>query len=236
MSKTKKIKQKTTGFDIVYRVVTAIMAIAAFPLAYFSKMILIVIMHEEVSNIINNLTGSEDPGGTYAEWSIADIFDSSSTLHMILNLGEGNSLSISTIWDNVYLRAVLIAAIFFAITLVLALIILFFAIFSNKSKVIIGLSASGVLSMIVSFVSFTQFFANPIINGDVSLANILNINGIIANLALGLINITTIKLEGAFFWVFFLMLGILVWSIAVLVVNKSEEKEKAMKAAARKNN
>ena len=39
MSKTKKIKQKTTGFDILYRVVTALMAVATFPFAYFSKMI-----------------------------------------------------------------------------------------------------------------------------------------------------------------------------------------------------
>lgn len=235
MSKTNKIKQKTTGFDILYRVVTALMAIATFPFAYFSKMILIIIMHEEVSNIINNLTGSEDPGGTYVEWSIADIFDSSSTLHMLLNLGEGNSLSISTIWDNVYLRAVLIAAIFFAITLVLALIILFFAIFSNKLKVIIGLSATGILSMFIAFISFTNFFANPIINGDASLANVFNISGIITNLALSFIDITTIKLDGAFWGVMFIMIGICVWSVSVLLVNKSEEKEKAMKEAARKN-
>lgn len=235
MSKTNKIKQKTTGFDILYRVVTALMAIATFPFAYFSKMILIIIMHEEVSNIINNLTGSEDPGGTHVEWSIADIFDSSSTLHMLLNLGEGNSLSISTIWDNVYLRAVLIAAIFFAITLVLALIILFFAIFSNKLKVIIGLSATGILSMFIAFISFTNFFANPIINGDASLANVFNISGIITNLALSFIDITTIKLDGAFWGVMFIMIGICVWSVSVLLVNKSEEKEKAMKEAARKN-
>lgn len=235
MSKTKKVKQKTTGFDILYRVVTALMAVATFPFAYFSKMILIIIMHEEVSNLINNLTGSEDPGGTYVEWSIADIFDSSSTLNMLLNLGEGNSLSISTIWDNVYLRAALIAAIFFAITLVLALIILFFAIFSNKTKVIIGLSAGGVLSMIAAFISFTNFFAHPITSGEVSLSSVLNIDGIIANLALGFVDITTLKLEGAFYWVLFLMLGILIWSVSVLIVNKSEEKEKAMKEAARKN-
>ncbi len=235
MSKTNKIKQKTTGFDILYRVVTAIMAVATFPLAYFSKMILVVIMHEEVSNLINNLTGSEDPGGTYVEWSIADIFDSSSTLHMILNLGEGNSLSISSIWENEYLRAALIAAIFFAITLVLAFIILFFAIFSNKSKVIIGLSTGGTLSMIAAFISFTIFFAHPITIGEATLSSILNIEGIIANLALGFVDITTLKLEGAFFWVMFLMIGILIWSISVLIVNKSEEKEKAMKEAARRN-
>lgn len=235
MSKKNKIKQKTTGFDIVYRVVTAIMAIATFPLAYFSKMILIVIMHEEVSNFINNLTGSDDPGGTYLEWSIADIFDSSSILHMILKLGDGNSLSISSVWGNEFLRAALIAAIFFAITLVLALIILFFAIFSNKSKVIIGLSAGGTLSMIAAFISFTSFFANPITSGEVSLSKVFNIEGIITNLALGFVDITTLKLEGAFFWVFFLMLSILIWSASVLIVNKSEEKEKAMKEAARKN-
>lgn len=236
MSKTNRIKRKTTGFDIVYRVVTAIMAIAVFPLAYFQKIVFIVIMHEDISALVDKITNAEssDPGGTYIEWAIADVFNTSSTLHSLINNSDG-AITFNSVWENQYLRAVLFSAIFFALTLILALVILGFAIFSNKVKAIIGLSSGGILCMLASWISFSNFFSNPITNDIVPLGEALNIKGVIVNLLLGLVDVTTIKLEGAFFSVFFLMLGILIWSVSVLVVNNSEEKEKAMKTAAHKN-
>lgn len=236
MSKTNRIKRKTTGFDIVYRVVTAIMAIAVFPLAYFQKIVFIVIMHEDISALVDKITNAEssDPGGTYIEWAIADVFNTSSTLHSLINNSDG-AITFNSVWENQYLRAVLFSAIFFALTLILALVILGFAIFSNKVKAIIGLSSGGILCMLASWISFSNFFSNPITNDIVPLGEALNIKGVIINLLLGLVDVTTIKLEGAFFSVFFLMLGILIWSVSVLVVNNSEEKEKAMKTAAHKN-
>lgn len=236
MSKTNRIKRKTTGFDIFYRVVTAIMAIAVFPLAYFQKIVFIVIMHEDISALVDKITNAEssDPGGTYIEWAIADVFNTSSTLHSLINNSDG-AITFNSVWENQYLRAVLFSAIFFALTLILALVILGFAIFSNKVKAIIGLSSGGILCMLASWISFSNFFSNPITNDIVPLGEALNIKGVIINLLLGLVDVTTIKLEGAFFSVFFLMLGILIWSVSVLVVNNSEEKEKAMKTAAHKN-
>lgn len=235
MSKTNKLKRKTTGFDIVYRVVTAAMAVAIFPLAYFAKMIFVVVMHEEVSNFLGLFieSGTEDPGGTYFEWSIADVFDPGNFANWLITMNEGKKFSLTPIWENVYLRAVLFAVIFFAIALIIALVILGFAIFSNKQKVIACLSSGGLLAMIASFVSFTSFFANPIVNDEVSVAQAFNISGAVANIALGLIDITTIQLEGAFFWVAFLLLAILIWSVSVIIVNASDEKEKAEKAMAR---
>lgn len=237
MSKTKKLKQKTTAFDIVYRVVTALMAALSFPLAFFNNMIFIVIMHEDVSILLDKLLGAEtsDPGGTYLEWSIADIFRSSSSLNLLINSADTETFSISSLWDNVLLRAVLFAVIFFTIALVLALIIFFFALFSNKIKVIIGLSLGGFIATIVSFISFTVFFANPITSDKISLGAALNIKGFLQNILLNFVDVTVIKLDGAFFSVMFLMLGILIWSVSVLIVNKGEEKEKAMKEAARKH-
>lgn len=229
MSKT-KIKKKTTGFDIAYRVVTAAMAVAIFPLAYFAKMLFVVVKHEALSNLIGMLTeNTEDPGGTYFEFAIADIFDKDSTVNMLLKMNDGEGISLSAIWENEYLRAVLFTVIFFAIALVITLVILGFAIFSNKQKVIACLSSGGLLAMIASFISFTSFFANPITSGEVALTEVLNISGFVVNLALGLLDITTIQLEGAFFWVAFLLLGILIWSVSVIIVNASDEKEKQLK-------
>ena len=235
MSKN-KIKRKTTGFDILYRVVTAIMAVAMFPLTYFAKMIFIVVMHEDLSSLISSITGEEDPGGTYFEWGIADFFDPSSSLSLFINGDSEKSLDLNMIWENQYLRAVLFAVIFFAIALVIALVILGFAIFSNKIKAIASLSGGGILAMAASWISFTSFFANPITSGEVELGKVLNISGMIANLALGFVEITTIKLEGAFFWVLFLMAAILIWSVSVHIVNVSDEKEKAQKAMAKARN
>lgn len=236
MSKTNKLNKKTTGFDIVYRVVTAVMAVAMFPLAYFSKMLFVVVMHEEVSSLLQLFGQSNDPGGTYFEWSLADFFDPSSSAYTLLNFGDGEGLTLSAVWGNEYLRAVLFAVIFFVITLVIALVILGFAIFSNKAKIVAWLSGAGFLTMIASFISFNSFFVNPIVNDVASLRDVFNIEGSFANLALAFVDITSIKLEGAFFFVMFLMLGILIWSGAVLFVNASEEKEKAAEAAAKNKN
>lgn len=236
MSKTNKIKRKTTGFDIVYRVVTAIMAVATLPLAYFLKMIFIVIKHEEISSILNLITGEEDPGGTYFEFAIADIFDSSSTLSFFIGDDAAENFDLSTIWGNQYLRAVLFAVIFFIIALVIAFVIFGFAAFSNKIKVIAALSGGGMLMMLASWISFTSFFANPITSGEVSISEVFDVSGAIANIAIGFIDVATIKLEGAFFGVLFMLLGILIWSISVMIVNADDEKQKAEKAMAKAKN
>lgn len=237
MSKTNKLKQKTTGFDILYRVITAVLVVAMFPLAYFQKMIFIVVMHKEASTLIDKLFGAEtaDPGGTYFEWSISDLFNPMSSLHSIINTKDEITFNLSVFWENPYLRAVLFAVVFFALTLVIALVILGFAVFSNKTKIITILSASGVASMLASWISFSMFFAEPITSNAVSIGEVLNIGGVITNLLLGFFDITTIKLESAFFSVLFLMLGILIWSVSVYIVNKSDEKEKAMKKAEKAN-
>lgn len=235
MSKT-KIKRKTTGFDILYRVVTAIMAVAMFPIAYFAKLVFIVVSHEELSNALNTLLDGDDPGGTYFEWGISDVFSSSSSLSWFIDEESMGEFQFSMIWNNEYFRAAFIALVFFAIALVIALVILGFAIFSNKIKVIAGLSAGGIVAMIASLISFTSFFANPITSGEVGLAELLNVEESLISLALGFVEITTIKLEGAFFWVLFLMAAILIWSVSVHIVNVSDEKEKAQKAMAKARN
>ena len=235
MSKT-KIKRKTTGFDILYRVITAIMAAAMIPIALLSKMVFIVVMHEEISSVLNTLLGTDDPSGTYVEWGFTDLFDSSSSLSLFIDEDSFSGFQFSTVWDNVYLRAVFIALVFFVIALVISLVILGFAIFSNKIKVITGLSIGGLLAMAASWISFTNFFANPLTSGEITLREIFEGMGAIASIAVGLIDITTVRLMSAFYGVFFLMLAILVWSVSVMIVNADDEKAKAEKAMAKAKN
>jgi hypothetical protein len=56
MSKTKKIKQKTTGFDILYRVVTAIACVAMYPVFYFANIFTFAIAHTDISDLLNKFT------------------------------------------------------------------------------------------------------------------------------------------------------------------------------------
>ncbi len=234
MSKTKKIKQKTTGFDIVYRVVTAVMAILIFPLFGFLDLIYIQVDHKSISDLLGSLTQNAKPNlqVTYETFSIPELID-------LLKLFNGfKSESATSILDNPAFYPLFAAIGFIAVALVLSLVIFFFAAFSNKVKVITGLSAAGFLCSVVSFFCFSEGFAAPIIDGTVTISQLLGQeSNVLLDLIFGLVgDVSFLNLEDGFYWVMFLLLGILIWSTAVLVVNKSEEKEKAMKAAARKHN
>lgn len=230
MSKN-KIKRKTTGFDILYRVVTVIMAVAMYPAFYFANLITFEIVHEDISNLLNYFRDEATIDATYDSISLAELPD---LLDMFSSFTNEDFDFNTQILQNEQYRPVVVAVVFIAIALVLGLVILGFAIFSNKSKVIAALSGAGFLSTIAAYISFTSFFANPLLNGANTLANLLNIDGIISTFIVGYLgDVTILRLDAAFYAVMFLMLGILAWSVSVMIVNASDEKEKAEKAMAR---
>ena len=228
MSKTKKLKQKTTGFDIVYRVVTVILAVAVFPVTYFQKIVLILLDHEAISKLMELVTKDEKAGapGTIIEASFSDMGDMLSKLSSMLG-GEGGA---SAILSNAHFRPLIAAIAFLAVALVITLVIIGFAAFSNKVKVILGLSGGGLLMMLGSYISFS-LFASPIVSGEVSLAELFGVTNGIAATVLSLIEVTAFNLQGAFFVDCFLLLGIFIWSASVLIVNMSENKENKEKKA-----
>ena len=232
MSKTKRIKQKTTGFDIVYRVVTAVIAVAMYPMFYFANLFTIEIRHTQISDLINKLNGGDTLHVTHESFSLATMSKWIEALSKFTN----DSFDFKTnILQNSTFTPIVVAVVFVAIALVIGLVIIGFAAFSNKTKVVIGLSAAGFLCTVASNISF-GIFAKPIISGDVTLAKLFDIDGIIASQIISLLGeVSIFTLDTAFYAVMFSMLAILIWSASVLVVNKSEEKEKAMKEAARKN-
>ena len=231
MSKTKKIKQKTTGFDILYRVVTAIACVAIYPIFYFADLIHILITHSDISDLIDKFNQEGTLHATEESISLAEL---PRWINMFSGFSDGSFDFKTSILQNELYRPLVVAAIFIMIALVLGLVILGFAVFSNKIKVVIGLSGAGFLSTIAAYIAF-GFFANPLVAGETTLSQILNMDGIIASAIIGFLGeVVSFTLDGAFWGLVFIMLGICVWSISVLLVNKSEEKEKAMKEAARK--
>lgn len=223
MSKTKKIKQKTTGFDIFYRVITVIMTVAMYPLFYFKNILYFEIDHSTISDLLNSITGKNETQVTYDYISIAGLPE---WLDMIKSyLGDSADINLD-VFSNALYRPLIIAAAFIAVALVLGVIIIGFALFSNKVKVIAALSGSGLACTIASYISFTQFFAKPLINGEITLSQLFDVQNTIVNMVLNLAgDVTVFRLEGAFFSVLFLLLAVFIWSVAVVIVNKSEEKE-----------
>ncbi len=238
MSKTKSLKQKTTGFDILYRVVTAILAVAMFPAVYFANLFTFEIAHTSISNLLGGLTTNEEGMNgtlhtTYESISLSELPQLMNTLSNFTN--EDFDFKASILQNALY-RPVIVAVVFLALALVIGLVILGFSIFSNKIKVITALSASGFLCTLASYISFTGFFAEKVLAGDITLAQLFNMNGIITSaIASFLGEVILFTLDGAFFAVMFLLLGICAWSISVMIVNYSDEKEKQMKAAAKRN-
>ena len=237
MSKTNSLQKKTTGFDIMYRVVTAILAFAMFPAVYFANLFTFEIAHTSISNLLGglNLNGEEGMSGT-----LHTTYDSIS-LHKLPEWIELFSTFTNEEFDfkasvlqNALYRPVVVAVAFLAIALVIGLVILGFAIFLNKIKVITALSASGFLCTVASYVSFTGFFAEKVLAGEITISQLLNMDGIIMSTVVNLIGeVILFTLDGAFFAVMFLLLGICLWSVCVMIVNYSDEKEKQMKKAAK---
>lgn len=230
MSKN-KIKRKTTDFDILYRVVTAVLAIAMFPAFYFANLLTFEIKHEDISNLLNYFRDEATLDTTYDSISLAELPE---WIDMFSQFASDDFDFKTQILQNELYRPVIVAVVFIAIALVLGLVILGFAIFSNKVKVITALSGAGFLSTLAAFISFDGFFANPLIAGEITLAQLFNVDGIITSLIIGFLgDVTVFTLDAAFFAVMFLMLGILVWSVSVMIVNAGDEKEKAQKAMAK---
>ena len=230
MSKTNKIKQKTTGFDILFRVVTAIACIAIYPVFYFADLIHILITHTDISDLLNKLNGENTLQATEESISLAELPE---WINTFSSFTDGSFDFKASILQNELYRPLVVAAVFIAIALILGLVILGFAIFSNKIKAIIGLSGAGFLSTIAAYISFSCF-ANPLMAGEITLSEVLNMDGIISSLIIGFLGeVASFTLDGAFWGLMFIMLGICAWAVSVLIVNISDEKEKAMKKAER---
>ncbi len=237
MSKTNSLQKRTTGFDIMYRVVTAILAIVMFPAVYFADIFTFEIAHTSISNLLGglNFNGEEGMNGTlhttYESISLHELPQLIDTFSGFTN--EDFDFKASVLQNALY-RPVVVAVVFLALALVIGLVILGFAVFSNKIKVITALSASGFLCTLASYISFTGFFAEKVLAGDITISQLFNMNGIITSAIASLIGeVILCTLDGAFFAVMFLLLGICLWSVSVMIVNASEEKEKQMKKAAK---
>ena len=242
MSKTNSLKKKTTGFDIFYRVVTVLLIVAIYPVFYFGNILTFEIAHTDISNLLGslgqlisggntNISGGGNLETTYGSISLYKLPELLDTFTGLTN--EPFDFK-ATILENELYRPVVVFAVLVAIALIIGLVILGFAIFSNKVKIITALSASGFFCTIAAYVSFTNFFAKDVLSGEITISQLLNIDSAILTLIIPYIGeMIVFALDGAFYGVMFLMLAVCLWSLCIMIVNSSDEKEKQMKAAAK---
>lgn len=241
-------KRKQTGFDIMYRVVTAVLAAAVFPIVYFMNLVYYALDWSSVINILNNvkdILGSENllegiqnllSPSTEKVTEISDGYicfakwDEFGSIINSFSSGETNYKDL--LLHNADLRPLVISLAIFAVVIVLALVIFIVAVASNKPKTVAVLSGTGVFLGIVSDIVFVVGFANPIVNGEKTLSEIFNISNAIGSIfanALG--KVIELRYDNAFFTVLFLMGAILIWSVAVIIVNSDDKAEKALREA-----
>lgn len=244
----KNKKRKQTGFDIMYRVVTAVLAAAVFPIVYFMNLVYYALDWSSMINILNNvkdILGSENllegiqnllSPSTEKVTEISDGYicfakwDEFGSIINSFSSGETNYKDL--LLHNADLRPLVISLALFAVVIVLALVIFIVAVASNKPKIVAALSGTGVFLGIVSDIVFVVGFANPIVNGEKTLSEIFNISNAIGSIfanALG--KVIELRYDNAFFTVLFLMGAILIWSVAVIIVNSDDKAEKALREA-----
>lgn len=245
----KKEKKKSSGFDILYRAVTAVLAAAVFPVAYFMNLIYYELDWTNAIKLINNIKdilGSENlleglknlfiPSGgesaeqateiTYGYICLAKLDEFKSLINMA---SSGKDVNIKEmIFNNAGLRPLVISLALFAAVIVLALVILIVSIFKNKPKLTAALSGAGTALGIASYIVFVTRFANPLVKGTATLASVIGSDSLILQM-LG--NVAELRYHNAFFTVIFIMIAILIWSLSVIIVNSDDKTEKAIKKA-----
>lgn len=247
----KKLKKKVSGFDIMYRTVTALLAAAVFPVAYFLNLIYFEIDSTKMANLINKIEGvfgSENilegiknlltPIAGSAEQAQEITYDyiCLAKLDRFENLlgtvssGDGTNIK-DMLLHNAAFRPLVVSLVLFAAVLVLALVVLIISIIKSKPKFVASLSGAGIILGIISYTVFEIRFANPLMNGTVSLTDLTGSDSMILSIAQQFVSISAVRYSNAFFFVLFLMGAILIWSLSVMIVNSDDKTEKAIKKA-----
>ncbi|NLA77745.1 MAG: hypothetical protein GX851_07975 [Clostridiales bacterium] len=209
----------------LYRIVTALLAIAVLPVAVFSPLIIYRISFSGLVTGIAGLLGGLLNG------------DTAQTLQDIANSQIGEELSI---WDGYHQYSTIIGdmiskgtsgnfslgalegpitafLIFFAAALVMALVIFFFAAFSNMRKTIMGLSVGGCGLLIGMKIAFDSV-ADSLITGGVKLSDIFG-----AELVSTVLQVDSLDLRAAFYYMIILFAAIFLWSLCFMLINIGAE-------------
>ncbi|MGN0571433.1 MAG: hypothetical protein ACI4K9_04555 [Candidatus Fimenecus sp.] len=223
MAKNKQTKQNKGPKDILYRSVMAILAACVPIAAYFCEYIYLVV-ESDIFKWLAQLAGNtEDTGATEATLSIQGFVQD------ILPLMQGNGDAASSMWQTLEVihTPLICVAVFFALAVLLAVVIFFFSVFSRKKTVPLCIAIGGVLSMIALYISFNAA-ATPLLDGTISLSDFFS-NSIIVSLLAGLNAFSVIRLTTGYFVMLFLFMAMALWAGANKLIELGDKPAKPAK-------
>ena len=198
------------------RIVTALLAIAVFPVAYFTDLIT-VYMHATIydSNIVENLSVKRIIELFTGAGLFAGVFnkDNMSEIPEVLLKFKGNFIAF---------------VVFFAIALLVALATVIVAAATNSRKATASLGAAGLLSIIGMRIAFSAV-SSAAKAGTLTLGSLTDMS--FMNL-FGKIVLVTMSTAPAVMTVLFL--AILIWNVAFIAIDLGEEQPKKKAKHAKK--
>ena len=219
IEKPKKLKKKTTGMDIFYRIVTILMAAAVPVAAYYAKLIYLVVKSTAFA-LIAQLTGdSSDNGDTQAYYSISKFVTNFGPL--IKDKGTSQAGSVWASLSEVHTQIIMVA-VCFVLTVLLAVAIFLTGCFSNKRLPQLIMSGVGILSMIIFAIAFSSL-ANTIVSGEVGLQTLFNSDIVKAFLPY-LASISVLKKSSGYYLMLFLHIAIFLWTGSNMLIDLGDEK------------
>ena len=210
-----QLKTGDRVFDIVYRVITAIIAALTFPIMIFSSLFYIAYQ----SAFAGLIAG--DTGETYFESSIYNLFKS---WDLLSGLRESGS-NYTEVFAPIKTPFMFIVGLY-ALCCVMALAIIITAAVSRKKILIIIFSAVSCLALIGELIAFKALEA-PFLSEEISLATLSGKWwGVFLNL-IALVEGITVGSGYILLWLVFG--GIIIWTGAVMLVNSGEGNKKPAK-------
>lgn len=218
MSKQKG-KLKASKSDIVSRIVTALLAGSVPVVAYFMNLIYYVVESSVFAFLAQLQGNTEDDGSTYDYISLHYFFSE------ILTKGaKENTDAWSGIWENTQSIHVpmILTAVFFALIIITAIVIIIVSIFSNSKKIPLCFSCFGFVCAIGMFIAFNRA-AEPLTDGTISLASFFE--SALAQLILPYVaSISVLHLSSAWVMILIIYFCIALWLGAQLLITLGEPK------------
>ena len=217
--KKQKLKRKTTGLDIVSRVITALAAIGVPVAAYFANMFYYV-FESTVFQVIAAIKGdSTDDGSTYGYISIRKIVED----YIPLLKGLSSEEKATDVWAVIepVKTALICTGVLFAIAILCAVIIFFISCFTNSNKLPLIFSGIGFVCAFCMVFAFRAFSA-PFVAGEITVGDFIS-NAIVGALAPYVASISTLNLSTAWVVMLVIFAGIFIWHGSMLVVSAGEK-------------
>lgn len=230
---------------IANRIVTALLAVAVFPVLLTQTFVTLVMSINEKSMAymaLNLLLGKDNQiTGNHLgfEETIIDLFN------LITGKTEtATSIDLKELLANlpeefIPIKNLLIASmVFIALGVLVAIVIIGCSIFTKAYKTITALGLGGAFCFLMSLILFGRA-AKPLVEGTVDVASLLSgslfdsesiVGSLVNGILPGAIKVDSFTMGGAVFGALIIMLGVAIWEFSYIVTLPKEEKLKKKKA------